>query len=373
MLSTRKPARFLAALSLALWGCRADVPTHAGNDVLAAAQPLRVSTLFRLGDGGAGDTTSLNLVSDIAVDGDGDVYATDFRTGCARRFDSLGNPKAILGGNGKGPGECTSPTYVAVRADTVAVFERGVIHLFVNDRYTRTVPGNVALTRVVDLALTDAGIVVLLRNYHRGVGERDTLVVSPVDRETGELGQPLIALAMPEMYGTNPSWYPLLSPRPRIALLADGGVLYATGGDFVIEAVDANRKRSRFASFDVPRSPVAKDRLERERARLVSDMRRPDLSREVANTPSPEYMPAISGLIVSASGAVALRRADASDKGREESWVLLDAGGTIRGQFRIPRDFQAMSFRDCRLTGVMKDDMDRQSIVQLRIEGQGPC
>ena len=96
-------------------------------------------------------------------------------------------------------------------------------------------------------------------------------------------------------------------------------------------------------------------------------MNRPDLARAVKRTNTPRFLPAVSALIASPTGQLALRRADTEHDPSNESWILLSTDGSIRGQFRIPRGFKAMSFRDCRVTGVMKDSLDQAAVVQFQI------
>src|SRR5690554_6309025 len=119
----------VVVLACTLIGCGADVPAPAGA---ADADTVRMRIAWEVAPGRHPAADSLGLVSGVALDAAGNVYAIDRLAGKIWVFDAQGGLRAAFGRKGEGPGEFDSPTGPGIGPDG---------RLYVRDAYRVSVFG----------------------------------------------------------------------------------------------------------------------------------------------------------------------------------------------------------------------------------------
>ena len=101
-------------LACTLVGCGADAPLPSGA---ADADTVRMRIAWEVAPGRHPAADSLGLVSGVALDAAGNVYAIDRLAGKVWVFDAQGRLRASVGRKGEGPGEFDSPTGPGIGPD----------------------------------------------------------------------------------------------------------------------------------------------------------------------------------------------------------------------------------------------------------------
>src|SRR5690606_3979357 len=104
----------VVVLACTLVGCGADAPLPSGA---ADADTVRMRIAWEVAPGRHPAADSLGLVSGVALDAAGNVYAIDRLAGKVWVFDAQGRLRASVGRKGEGPGELDSPTGPGIGPD----------------------------------------------------------------------------------------------------------------------------------------------------------------------------------------------------------------------------------------------------------------
>ena len=119
----------VVVLACTLVGCGADAPLPGGA---SDADTVRMRIAWEVAPGRHPAADSLGLVTGVALDAAGNVYATDRLAGKVWVFDAQGGLRAAFGRKGEGPGEFDSPTGPGIGPDG---------RLYVRDAYRVSVFG----------------------------------------------------------------------------------------------------------------------------------------------------------------------------------------------------------------------------------------
>ena len=80
----------------------------------------------------------------------------------------------------------------------------------------------------------------------------------------------------------------------------------------------------------------------------------------------PQYLPAISSLVVDDEGRIWARRYQASEADADEWWVFDE--GELAGSLTAPAGFEVFDVERELVAGVWKDDLDVEYVVVFRLD-----
>ena len=318
---------------------------------------------------------------------DGGVAVADGGTSTVRIFESDGGFRLELGGPGEGPGEFARLSdFWLERGDRIAAFDPGLhrvtryeIDGILTSSTQLVPPGGRTLGGSMDVLLGSFG--------DGGVGAGWTAFggMSPgetsVDRflltRFGADGtfQSLLA----EETGLHRIFFPEggggplpFSPLPYAAVVRDS-LYYADGLSGHIEVRDRDGNVGRRISLPGPPGDVDAALATLE-SRLGDDgMYTVERLRE---TPRPDVIPRIAGLLADDVGRLWVRRYDADrdalwapggSRRTGGTWWVFDGSGEHIATVELPANLKLMDIRGDRLAGVNRDDLDVERVVVHRI------
>jgi hypothetical protein len=330
-------------------------------------------------------------VAALDVDGSGRIYVLDQQAGQVRVFDATGRHVTSFGRPGSGPGEL-GPGAMAVlaRVDGSAVVPDGGnarVTSFGADgaarswalRLERGVPvrwdrldGGGLVAQLRSVAATDDGVRwdAVVR-YGPDGAEADTLVLLPAGGSVtvGADGLPSISLFQPE---------PLWDVSP------DGTLAWAMNGVYEVRRHTRDGSLAAIIRRDARRRPVTPGDRRALTEAVGSMLLDQGVSPAAAQTMTArmriaETFPALAAVHVAPGGAVWVQRVrvpsdpegegplDPMDLGAPD-WDVFDGAGLWLGTVRLPDGFTLMSLGDHILHGVVRDDLDVQRVVRIRLE-----
>src|SRR4030042_63699 len=135
------------------------VVSNGKKPVAVNGQPLRIKLTEELSCGGSSNPDeSLSQVSMFVVDGEGGVFALDFKEQKIKVYDKTGKFLRLIGKPGQGPGELGMASGIQLMADGTLVFEvkkfdSNLKPLFTLDKteFTVPIPGSGAKMNILDM------------------------------------------------------------------------------------------------------------------------------------------------------------------------------------------------------------------------------
>ena len=357
------------------------------------------------------DEYTFGSISELAVTGDGHIYAFDGQAHQLRRYDSLGTFVRNVGRKGGGPGEYDRVNGLAVAPDgRVFLWDAG------NARVTIYSPEGEPLTTYRlqggfftsnAVTLDSAGRVytrVMIfgpdpSKWH-SVLVRYGVDGTPVDTiQVPSFEMPPSSIIARREGSTSQNNVPF-SPTSQWAIGPDARFVHGRSDAYAIYRELPEGKVMRIEREADPVPVGAAEREERE-ASATWQMRTVDPSWRWNGPPIPETKPYFKGLRVaqdgrlwvqlsqpgeidpavdstqSTAGASGTGAAGAPPSGNRrpalryrepQVWDVFAADGRFLGQVQFPHGFTLYAMRGDQVWGVQRDELDVQSIVRMRVD-----
>lgn len=363
------------AAALALAACARGEAADGGDAPAAPRLSVAGWTLqpaARVGGAGAGEQDQLFNVTSVAEDAEGRFYVANFGDKRVLVFDSAGTYVRTIGKAGKGPGEFTALRSVAaVGADGLLVLDLvpGRIHRF--RRSDGAFLGEVALAREagmpLDMRATPSGTVMVEFRPRTQSGVQAAAFIAPVDTATGAVDRSravqLDTVARVQLRKEQKGSKTMFTidvpfaPRPVWDVEGDGGLLYGTGREFVVNRARDARSAPVFRGTGQPRA-VSRD--DREGWFASSEQ----MEQFRGKFEFPETHPFFTGLRADPHGALWVQVPAAAG----ERWEVRDATGAVKGTFSLPEGSRLMSVGRGAVYVLSKDAEDVETLHRLRIQ-----
>lgn len=326
----------------------------------------------RVGGANAGEQEQLFTVTSVAEDPQGRFYVSNFGDKRVLVFDATGAWQRTIGRGGKGPGEFTAPRSIAV-AGTDGLFVLDVTAGRLN-RFRRsdgaylgsvTLPTTAGLP--IDMRATPEGAVSIEFRPRVSSGVNSAAYIVRVDTLTGALDAARVQLdtvarfeLREEKAGrkTVRSMDVPFSPRPVWAVEKNGGVLFGTGAQFVV-----NRARGAARAEAFRGEGEAVEVTSADKRRYFSEPARASL-RDNEDFVFPRTKPFYTDLKVDPEGRVWLN-VPAGHAG--ERWQVREASGRVLGEVSLPAGQRLMSLGRDAMYVLTRDETDVETVERLRI------
>lgn len=405
-----------------VWGVLIFIAACAGGDSSSSAFSVSDSAGVRMvhNGGGAGPATGVteilrigvvdgdeayqfDRVRAIAVANDGTLFVGNDGSGTVRVFTAHGDFVRSIGRRGRGPGELAGIEHVALLGDTAVAVARsadrqGVVFTRTGDLlYVPAAPTSDAVGYVFG-AGPDGWIERATRFRFPGEGApmaeagADVYITGylwPLDPETGPDTVGAVEL---KVFRTvvdpvqGPSMIPF-GPYPSEGMDGAGRYLITRSADYRIERY-AHGRLTDVITRDVAPVPLGDDVLEQLRAQIRTGegtqpaefIERQERSLEYLWSFNPPHLPPVSRILVATDGSFWVERRDHLDPlvwrksytepGLEEGrprWDRYDDEGRFLDQVELPEHFAAFAIRGNEVTGVLRDELDVEYVVVLRV------
>ena len=357
------------------------------------------------------DEYTFGSISELAVTGDGHIYAFDGQANQLRRYDSLGTFVSNVGRKGGGPGEYDRVNGLAVAPDgRVFLWDAGNARVtiystdgeplttyrlqggfFTSNAVTLDSAGRV-YTRVTIFGPDPSKWHAVLVRYGVDGTPVDTIQVPRFE-------MPPSSIVASREGGTSQNIVPF-SPASQWAVGPDARFVYGRSDAYAIYRELPEGKVLRIEREADPVPVSAAERDERE-ASATWQMRRVDPAWRWNGPPIPETKPYFTQLRVAQDGRIWVRLsqpgeidpsvdstqttggATATGAGGGPSggdrrpvqryrepqvWDVFAPDGRFLGQVHFPHGFTLYAVRGDHVWGVQRDELDVQSIVRLRVD-----
>lgn len=350
---------------------------------------IRVDLEIGTPDGGGPDT--FGHVVAVDVDAAGNVYVLDQQAGHVVVFDADGRHRRTLGNPGSGPGELGAGT------STVVVGPGG--HVTVPDvgnaRVTTFAPDGSATSWSLTLqqgvpirwdGLADGTLAAQLRAI---VDPASGLSSDPIVRygTNGVVLDTIISLPEGASVTVGADGLPtirLFEPEPLWDVASDGTLVWAMNSAYEIRAHAPGGSLTTVVRRQASRRPVSRED-QRALTGLVQDMLAdqgvpPAALQAISDRLRiAEHFPALAAIHLDSDGGIWVQRVGIPSEADDDTpldpmnpgspeWDVFDANGRWLGTVRLPDRFTMMAIRGDALYGVVRDGLDVQRVVRLRLE-----
>ncbi len=333
-------------------------------------------------------------IAGITTDSRGRIFVVDRQARHVKVFSPEGAYELTMGGPGDGPGELGLPGFEPVigPGDTLLVHDRrnlrvnryapdgssaGSFRLEIEEgvawKYRATRSGTIAEHLVVPVAVGAENRldVIVIRAMDGGI--TDTLLEFPP-------GQPV---------GPNRTVY---HPEPAWDLTDDMQLLFAVNGEYRIKEYSSAGRLERIITKEWERQPVSDRDKEALTNLLEGRWRRQGVppaavQRRLSRWSFHEYFPAFQTLLAGPAGTIWVQRVQPpsqmseaelstldpywnEDEASAPDWDVFDSEGRYLGVVTMPRLFTPKIFRDDKIYGIWRDELDVQYVVRLRVVGE---
>lgn len=351
---------------------------------------------------GSADTpeTAFSDIQHIAVGDDGSLFVAERLTDEIKVFDAAGEPTAILGGRGGGPGEFTglerlgwlgrSLWAVDRTSQTITLFElpsgrantigfRGPVHppgarplrplAFFPDSSVLGIPtiaadqwasGEISATPVLRYSL-DARTFTVLDSLDRRNGLVRILLGG---RRLYQFEQPINYNSLWDVSADGEALVIVHMEEPQDNDRGSFRVIKIGRGGF--------EKAYRYTPRRLEEGVI--ERFTSGQARVLSRLgysQRQAMEVARDSLRLPRYTPPVTEVVAGRDGTIWLRRAE-PDRTSTVDWLLLDSGGTIRGTVVAPKRLRVMEATQSTAWGVQLDQMDVAYVVRARVRAVQP-
>jgi hypothetical protein len=330
----------------------------------------------------------------IALDSQDRLYVLDAQAQEIRVFSPDGEFLRRIGRPGEGPGELRGAIYVVMGAgDTLFVPDTQ------NQRLNRFTTDGTALTSV-RMSIED-GLPTVFQSTNAGVIAVQIRPLSLPNRPAPDSMDAIVRLESDGSLGDTLMRFPsgrtlnlggatpeinLYSAEPAWQLRDDGKILFGINDQYRISLYGADGSLERVVTKPFEREPVS----QRDKDAILGFME--GLWRDAGVPPAAlqqlrsivhfgEFFPAFSAIQSGLDGTIWVQHVQSAaalsdeelqdfnlieDSGAPE-WDVFDADGRLLGVVAMPPRFAPRLFRDDKIYGVWRDDLDVQHVVRLRI------
>ena len=377
-------------------GCVALVSACSGEP--ASAPPIPEWTIVEeLRLGSIDDPfQALTRVGSLDTDADGNLYVAQPQDGVIRVFSPGGEPRAVIGGEGEGPGEFEALRSFGFLGDTLYATDpaAGRITFFTKDGgLIRTEPAprvdlGPDLVSMPPFRLLPGGEAVMSPAVAISVDE-DRVPALPFVR-IDRTGRILDTLGWRSRERMAMSFSRGAAVMSTMQPFSDGNLLAIGSAPLLVADVDRTIGPHRTFRITVVREghdtvyareyayesvsiPLAHlDSLREDAVRRAERFYGGRRAAEDAVGGAlfvPPWLPPVSQCEMSDDGRVWLQREILP--GEPRTWLVLDPGGEPVGTFQIPADVEIRLVESGTLWGVVTDALDVPYVVRYRVEGLG--
>ena len=365
------------------------------RDSADVAEVWTVTEDLRIGAVDGDDSITFGQVGEIAVDGAGRIYVLDRQARRVKVYGSDGAFLRFIGREGEGPGEMSRfPNGLMIRGDTaliVADYAQARVSIFDLEGRLLSTVAVPARPMGMSWTLDDAGDLV-----YRGqtIGRRDGGGFSFWDAIVAmDVGAPgrldtLLVMNYPATDLGSPGnlRVPLIVNSPFWDRLSDGRIAWSSLDRDEVQVHASDGRLVLIVRSDAWRKRAAS----RADGEVMRELLRTKLTAlggvvETAAGPNvvfPDSLPSITAVRAGPDNTIWVQRmgsvesidpvavnapgpADALGGG---TWDVFDAEGAFVGVVRLPARFRAMEITGDAVYGVLRDDMDVQRVVRLRLD-----
>ncbi|MFQ5679484.1 MAG: 6-bladed beta-propeller [Gemmatimonadota bacterium] len=373
-----------------------ELVLNPARGVWTDADRWRVTEELRIGEAGGDPAYQFGQIAGIGVVSDGRIFVLDQQAQNVRVFSEDGIHLSTLGGPGSGPGQLAlgaGPLLVA-RGDTLLVPD------LQNRRVTRFAPdGTFAGSFVMDLR---EGIPARWEDRPSG---RIAEQVRPLDlpnlpaadsmdsileREPdGSIRDTLFRMRSGGTFsfaGGAPEFHFFVA-EPLWALYGETGLLFGVNDGYRVEVHGVPGRVDRIFVMPFERTALTEEDREvflgaLERAWKEAGVPPPALENLVAGVDFAPTFPAYFQFLAGPAGTIWVQRLQAPAQLTEEErdnfnpllglgareWDVFDPEGRYLGVVAMPTRFQPLRFREDRVYGIWRDELDVQYVMVLRID-----
>lgn len=325
---------------------------------------------------------------DIGVDEQGNVYAADSRARHVKRFDAAGNFLKLIGREGQGPGEFSSPSNLACSDDRFVVWDmramrfsifslngkpiKSVNHSFMekgNPQKMKALPTGEFVVEIEKIHFdpkTPQDFSIVL--FSPDMEQRKTIYAHQVWRNIWGIPN---APNIPMPY----------SPYVHWDITPEGNIVIGFSEKYRIDI--CNKDGVGIASFSHPYDPVKVTKEDRDmflkgmtfgrsgpEGAFISEEPPPAVKEHLK---FPDYKPAFDGIAVDSDGNILVCPYRIGNKEEYKSFDAFDPDGNFIARVRIESEHSFLSFRNAQIRDgcfwVKESDKDGyQKIVKYRIE-----
>jgi hypothetical protein len=333
----------------------------------------------------------------LAVDSKGQLYVPDIQARHIQVYTAEGEYVRTIGKPGAGPGELQQAAFAIIGpGDTLLVPD------IQNQRINRYAPDGSSLGS--SRLPIEEGIPIIFRSTESGtIAEQvrpfalpgQPELEDPVDvvktiTPDGTTTDTLLTFPSGETFrlsGGAPE-FNFYSPEPTWDLRDDKRLIFAVNNDYRISLFAPGGVLERVTTKPFQRRPVA----ERDKNALMTFLEKAwadagvpgeVISQLRQNVHFAEFFPAFANLVAGPAGTIwvqhILPASELSDEEYEAynplqdtgapEWDVFDADGRFLGVVNMPPRFTPRLFRDDKVYGVWRDELDVQYVVRMRIVG----
>jgi hypothetical protein len=337
-------------------------------------------------------------IASVDVDASGRIYVLDQQAAEVRVFDAEGQHERTLGRPGGGPGELSRAALAVLagadgRVYVADVMAQRILAFGPDGSEVGSAP--LAVQNGIPLRMLPAGegrFAIQLRSMtlpgmSASVPMRDRILLRNPASESADTLVELESGGTLDFSGGTPR-VRVFDPEPIWTLLGGGRVAHGRNDAFRVELRAADGALERVITRPTEPRPLA----ESDRSVFLEFMRRTVEQQGVPPAAADQFLsgvefadryPAFAALLGGPGGTLWAQRivtaADveaaggtfsATDLGAPE-WDVFDAEGRLLGAVRMPLRFQPLLVVGSRIYGVLRDELDVQHVVRLRIDGLG--
>lgn len=316
------------------------IVSNGKKPVSVKGQPTKFALVEDLSIGGGGNPDeSLSQVSTFVVDGEGGVFALDFKEQKIKVFDKAGKFVRQMGKPGQGPGELGMATGIQLMADNTLVVEDAT-----NRRLALFKPTGEFLKNISIAGMT--GLVNILMDGKGNAIGREIAVVEGTSKMFFEIKKfdpnlkPLFTLDKIEFR------VPLPGSGTKINILdmisayqfsPAGNIYYGRNADYEIKVYGPDGKPVRTIQKDYDRVKVTQADIDEMLERMPIAV--PDVNIKEMFT-FPEYFPPFQGFILDDLGRLYVRTFTKGKAKGEYVFDVFDADGVFFAQFITKSDLR---------------------------------
>ena len=327
--------------------------------------------------------TLFDDIADVFVRDDR-IYVTDRGARTIRAFArATGHLVATAGREGEGPGEFQFVGWVDdCGTDAIVASDHGLdrVSVFTLDLdHVRTFALDATRLAVIQ-CIGSHGFVGIKRNpdplLHLGgeipmepyVGTVDLVLLGPdgsLQRTIGRFpAEDRFRVAMPD--GRGYSILPLVWGLRPVFESSQQGFVFGTGASWSLARYDAEGNVLDTLALDQSRLAVARAHVDEYARRAVAASRNPERDRRFyADYPFPSHFPAYTDVVASESGFTWVEQFSAPYAEAGPHWKVFAPDGALAATADLPRGFDLMWVGDTQVAGVVRDELDVQS-MELR-------
>jgi len=350
----------------------------------------RTEPILTIGDASGLEEYSFGQIADVDANARGDLYVLDRQARQATVYGPDGGYRYRVGGPGEGPGELgEQATSIRVGpADSIAILDYWQRRLNVyapTGAPARTVPLHLGRQGPFDFQWMDDGrLVVRWFTYHVDEDGRfipwDALLAS--DRSQSHFDTVLVFAYRPSTVGDlNRLLRPVFANVAFYDVLADGRVIWAALEGDQLTLLDQEGSLQCIVRNDRWRRRA----LQPDDRRTLETVYRAGVGHPDAPIPDnvvfPDSIPTVTAVRASPDGGFWVQRMGVLAGTEPEglflsiepglvggpTWEVYDADGRWYATVEVPRRFRVTRVRDSTVIGVLRDDLDVERVMVLRV------